>query len=161
MPSLPVPERKGLCCSLIWSGLVCYNRREDLLQLLDKHCSQVNNEVGDDSSEGGRSRSEYDFVYLPVDFRSVIFFHGYRPLALLHSSRLSFACSAIISSEYLLSQPQAEPGLCIREFHDSDGGGEDVPGFPPFPVGGILDQRHASFEEQEGVRDQPCCEAGR
>ncbi|XP_022954195.1 protein MEI2-like 6 isoform X1 [Cucurbita moschata] len=43
-----------------------FNRRRDLLKLLDRYC-QVMNQPSDSRSDF--SASEYDFVYLPMDFR--------------------------------------------------------------------------------------------
>ncbi|KAI4318961.1 hypothetical protein MLD38_032613 [Melastoma candidum] len=50
-------------------------RRDDVLDILDKHCREVNSkldEAMDDDATASREqkvRSEYDFVYLPFDFR--------------------------------------------------------------------------------------------
>ncbi|MQL91138.1 hypothetical protein Taro_023744 [Colocasia esculenta] len=39
-----------------------------LMKLLDDHCMEVNNQIEPDSPDG--PPSEYDFVYLPMDFRT-------------------------------------------------------------------------------------------
>ncbi|XP_038896615.1 protein terminal ear1 homolog [Benincasa hispida] len=48
-------------------------RRNDLMNILDEHCKLKNAsfEKNNDNRLDGRRRSEYDFVYLPMDFRKI------------------------------------------------------------------------------------------
>lgn len=43
-------------------------RRGDLMKILDQHCYRENNKLMDRQLTGS-CRSEYDFVYLPIDYR--------------------------------------------------------------------------------------------
>jgi len=58
---------------LIFFCVVCLCSKQMVLDLLDKHCREVNENVEGDG-DAAVPLSEFDFLYLPIDFRSVQFF---------------------------------------------------------------------------------------
>lgn len=41
-----------------------------LIEMMDQHCAEQNKRVYKESEENKLAETEYDFVYVPIDFRS-------------------------------------------------------------------------------------------
>lgn len=114
-----------------------------MIEILDEHCHQAN-------TNRSRLRSEYDFVYLPIDYACVR-----RKL----SSHVSILVHAFIPVQSICDhcllmcyQEEGEQGLRLRELHEPGGGSQTVEGFRRIEVG-RLPVEVRQLPEQEGVPD--------